>query len=181
MDTMQRPMLVTNRSSSRVYYAIPDLHITRDIAPGETIRVPYEELVHLSWKGGGRELMEQYLFITGEGADEALANMSVCREDESYMTREDVVELLAHGSEDELLDCIDFAPQGVLDILKDEAVKMKLNDMRKREIIREKLDFDVTTAISLSQPDADDDVVVSAAAPSRRRTSGSKYKVVNKG
>ena len=180
MDTMQRPMLVTNRSSSRVYYAIPDLHITRDIAPGETIRVPYEELVHLSWKNGGRELMEQYLFITGEGAEEAMDEMSISREDESYMTREDIINLLANGSEDELLDCLDFAPQGVLDILKDEAVKMKLNDIRKREIIKEKLNFDITTAIHLSEPDAEEETAT-AAAPSRRRTSGSKYKVVSKG
>lgn len=180
MENIQRMMKVTNRSSSRIGYDIPDLHIYRALAPGESIQVPYDELARLSWQPGGRALMEQYMMITGADAEQALDELQVMREPESYMSKDDVIELLQNGSEDELLDALDFAPAGVIDLIKDEAMKMKLNDLRKRDIIKEKTGFDITKAIDLSDT-SDEGVAPAAAVTSKRRTTGSKYKVVSKG
>jgi hypothetical protein len=47
------------------------------------------------------------------------------------------------------LDALDFAPEGVIALIKDEAVKTNLNDMSKREAILDKTGFDVTKAIEI--------------------------------
>jgi len=36
------------------------------------------------------------------------------------------------GSLDEFLDCLDFAPEGVTDLIKTLAVELPLNDVAKR-------------------------------------------------
>ena len=55
------------------------------------------------------------------------------------------------GSMDEFLDCLDFAPDGVIDLVKNLAVTLKLNDYAKREAILEKTGFDVTKAIEINK------------------------------
>jgi len=59
--------------------------------------------------------------------------------------------LLQHGSLDEFLDCLDFAPEGVLDLIKEYAVTLPLNDVAKRQAILDKLGFNVTVAIDLQK------------------------------
>ena len=50
---------------------------------------------------------------------------------------------------DQFLDCLDFAPDVIKDMIKDFSVKLPLNDMEKRKAIQEKLGFDVTKAIEV--------------------------------
>ena len=64
-------------------------------------------------------------------------------------TIEDITKLMEKGSLNEFLDCLDFAPEGVLNNIKDLAISLPLNDMSKRQAILEKLGFDVTNAIEL--------------------------------
>ena len=70
-------------------------------------------------------------------------------EPEYHYTIKDIENLLLNGSLDSLLDCLDFAPEGVIDTVKDLAVKLPLNDMSKRKAILEKTGFNVTNAIQL--------------------------------
>ncbi len=58
---------VKNRSAGTVIYHIPEDKIDRRFAPGETKRISYEELMHLSYTSGGRELMANFLQIQSEG------------------------------------------------------------------------------------------------------------------
>jgi len=56
---------------------------------------------------------------------------------------------MEHGSLDEFLDCLDFAPEGVKDLIKNLAVELPLNDVAKREAIFNKLGFNVDNAIRI--------------------------------
>ena len=52
---------VKNRSAGIVKYTIPEDNIVRRFTPGETKRISYEELLHLSYQPGGREMMINFL------------------------------------------------------------------------------------------------------------------------
>jgi hypothetical protein len=117
---------VKNRSSGMVVYVIPEAGIRREFAPGETKRVNHSELEQLSYQSGGRKLIEDYLFISN---DEAIEDLGLRTEQEYYMNETQVIELIKSGSLDEWLDALDFAPEGVLDLIKKFSVEVPLNDI----------------------------------------------------
>lgn len=144
-DFADKKFTVKSRSTGGVSYKIPDLRVNREFSAGEVKRdiITGAELEHLTYIPGGLKLLEKYLIIPKEAAEE----LGLKVEPEYFYTEEDVVELLKNGSYERFLDCLDFAPGGVLDLVKKSAVDMKLNDMRKREAIKSVLSFDVTKAI----------------------------------
>lgn len=76
---------VKNRSSSMVIYSIPEAGVRREFAPGESKKISHTELEQLSYRPGGRKLMEDYLFISN---DEAIADLGLKTEQEYYMNEE---------------------------------------------------------------------------------------------
>ena len=173
---------VKNRSSSIVKYMIPEDNITRRFTPGETKRLPYEELLHLSYQAGGKELMLNFLQI--QSAD-LPASLGIKTEPEYYMSEADVVELLKHGSLDAFLDCLDFAPEGVIELVKKFSMELPLADYEKRQALKAKTGFDVDTAIANAGKEADAEIeerkIKEAAAPAAGRRTTTNYKVVNQG
>lgn len=172
---------VKNRSASTVVYRIPEDNIRRRFIPGETKRISYEELLHLSYQPGGRELMINFLQIQSEGVPKSLG---INVEPEYRMSEQDVVELLKHGSLDQFLDCLDFAPEGVIELIKSFAVKLPLDNYEKRQALKNKTGFDVDAAIANSgeEPDpAVTEAVKVASAPSTTRRTTPNYKVVTQG
>ena len=181
---MQKMMNVKNRSAGIVIYKIPEHNIRREFNVGETKQITYEELVWLSYQPGGRVLMQNMLQI--QDAD-TVKRLNIHAEPEYFMSEADVINLLLNGSLDELLDALDFAPMGVIQIIKDQAVALPVHDMRKRAAILKATGFDVTAAIDNSKPDEDEEQVEAPAATRRvqkapeapaRRTDGGKYKIV---
>ena len=63
---------VKNRSAGVVIYSISEDNIRRRFTPGETKRISYEELLHLSYQPGGREMMANFLQIQSEGVLKSL-------------------------------------------------------------------------------------------------------------
>ena len=147
MIDKNKEVQVTNRDKGSVGYTIPDLgNLTRQFQSGETKTLTYEELEKLSWIPGGEYILKNCLIIHDpEIVDALLYNV----EPEYYYDQKDLIRLMQVGSLDEFLDCLDFAPEGVLDMIKDLAVKMPLNDVAKRDAILQKLNFDVTNSIKL--------------------------------
>ena len=135
---------VKNRSSSIVVYSVPEMGIRREFAPNETKLVTMAELNALSYLPGGMALIRKNLFISDATV---LEDMSVKVEPEYYLDEAGVIDLLNNGSIDAFLDCLDFAPEGVLDLIKKQAVALPVNDNRKRDAIKSKLGFDVTMAL----------------------------------
>ena len=172
---------VKNRSAGMVLYKIPELNIRREFAPGETKRATYDELEKLSFQSGGRALMNRYLQITNT---EVINDLNLTAEPEYYMNEQQIMDLLKNGSLDAFLDCLDFAPEGVIDLIKQYAVSLPLNDIAKRNAIKEKTGFDVDKAVANNIQDKAVEVAdkparrVQPVAEAGRRTS-TNYKVVN--
>lgn len=179
---------VKNRSAGRVVYKIPEDNVRREFNPGESKRISFEELEKLSYQPGGRELMADFLQIQSA---EATHNLGIHTEPEYNMSEDQIVELIKTGSLDAFLDCLDFAPTGVIDLLKKFAVSVPLADYDKRRALKEKTGFDVDTAlrnIAAEKADEKDSTITPAAGrrvqpeaeATGRRTAGTNYKVVNK-
>jgi len=138
---------VKNRSSAKVAYTVQynGNKIHQSYNPGEVKNIPYEELRQLSYQHGGPDLIYNYLQI-GNNA-EILNSFNLRPEPEYFLNENQIKNLLLNGSLDEFLDCLDFAPMGVIDLIKKYAVDLPLNDYNKRIAIQKVLGFDVDAAI----------------------------------
>lgn len=136
---------VKNRSTGTVFYNIPDLMIRRSFAPGEIKRdmITGNELEHLTFIPGGEKLIKKYLVLSKD----VIEALGLDIEPEYFYEESDVIELLNTGSYEQFLDCLDFAPSGVIDLIKKYAVDNQLNDMRKRQAIKDVTGFDISRAI----------------------------------
>ncbi len=143
-DTMIK---VVNKDSGTVGYTIPELGIHRNFYAGESKEVRFEELERLTFLPGGEIILRDFLEIVDKDAVSAL--FAVEPEPEYHYTKEDIENLMTSGTLDQFLDCLDFAPTVIKEIIKTMAVELPLNDMAKRDAIREKLNFDVTRAIEI--------------------------------
>ena len=159
---------VKNRAGSEVVYIIPDMGgLRRSFQSREEKELTFEEIKKLSWTPGGETLIRDYLIIKDP---EAIKELNLNVEPEYFYDKDEVIRLLQEGSLDEFLDCLDFAPDGVLDLIKQYSVTLPLNDVAKRSAILEKLDFDVTKAIEIfkesTQEEEKTEKARRAAAPS---------------
>ena len=124
---------VQNRDFGTVTYTIPDLNnLYREYQPNEIKQITFDELFKLSQVPGGMYIITNYLIIYDE---EAVAALLGEVEPEYFYTEKQVIELMKNGTADEFEDCLNFAPSGVLDLIKDLAVKLPLNDVAKRDLI----------------------------------------------
>ena len=179
--------LVTNRSASVVVYSIPEDNIKREFQPGETKKIRHTELEKLSYREGGKVIIADYLLIQSQ---DAINDLGVPTEPEYYMTQEQVIDLMKNGSMDAWLDCLDFAPQGIIEMIKSLSVSVPLGDYNKRRALQEKTGFDVDAAIKHMEEERDEQELPKAPAQRRvkpaepaapaRRTTG-KYNVVKEG
>ena len=140
---------IRNRSTGSVGYTIPEMgNYPRRFAAGEVKELPFEEIQKVSYLPGGNYLLQHYLIIENpEARDEILGGVEL----EYNYTESDVEKMLLYGSEDELLDCLDFAPMGVIELVKKKAVELQLNDLRKRKAIQDKTGFSINTAIEINE------------------------------
>jgi hypothetical protein len=97
------------------------------------------------------------------------------------MSEEQIKELLLNGDMDAFLDCLDNAPVGVIDLVKQFAVSLPLNDIPKRSALKEKTGFDVTVVLeNLRQEEMVDKSEAAAPAATTKRRTTVNYKVVEK-
>lgn len=180
-------VMVWNRAAGEVFYTIPDLRVRREWArPGDSQPVSIEELTALKFVPGGTKLLEKYLLIKDQDVCELLELPT----DPEYFYDENAIKvLLKEGSMDQLLDCLEFAPRGVIDLMKKIAVETKLDSSEKRKAISEHLNINIDAMIRNSEdantPDTEGTstegkqrrstpVTVAPAEPTVR-----KYNVVN--
>ena len=180
---------VTNRNNGTTGYTL-NSGMERIFNINETKKVPLEELQEVEAMPGGEYLLRNYLMIKDKTA---LDYLNVEPEPEYFYTENEIKELLLNGSLDQLEDCLNFAPQGVLDILKDKAVSLEIPDMRKRDLISKKLGFNIDNAIKIEKAFKEDSTLNNkeTTVPERKSTpvvvedkpvrkASSKYNVVSK-
>lgn len=181
--------LVKNRSASRIVYRIPEMGIRREFSPTETKKISYDELEKLSYQPGGVALLTNFLQVQDAPA---IAELGIHAEPEYHMSEQQVVELIRSGSLDAFLDCLDFAPVGIVDLVKKFAVSVPLTDYEKRKVLKEKTGFDVDAALkNIAAEKAEEEAKATATqrriqpmnetpATPGRRTTGSNYKVTSR-
>ena len=141
---------VLNRDNGTVTYSIPEMNgLRRVFYAGETKEVTLEELEKLSYIPGGMALLKESLVIKDN--PKVIEHIIGHVEPEYNYTKSDVINLLKNSSLDEFLDCLDFAPAGVIDLIKNLAVELPLNDVSKREAILNKTGFNVDNAIRIKR------------------------------
>lgn len=147
---------VLNRDSGAVVYKIPEMNgLKRVYQSGEIKEVTFEELEKLSYLPGGMPLLEDSLVIIDN--EEAVKALLGQVEPEYSYSKEDIINLMKNGSLDEFLDCLDFAPEGVKDLIKTLSVELPLNDVAKREAIFNKLGFNVDNAVRIEKEATEDE------------------------
>ena len=160
---------VENRTAGKIVYRIPDKGIRRELAPRQKIRVTKQEIEDLSYTSGGLDLIRNHLLVRDE---EILDDLNIHREPEYYMNADNVAKLIKQGTLDEFKDALDFAPDGVIDMIKDLSVQIPLNDYSKRQALKEMTGFDVDAAIQHDKENkaADDGEATAAPVQKVRRT-----------
>ncbi len=191
--------LVKNRSSSKVAYVIENEGIRREFAPGETKNIKYGELEKLSYTPGGTALMTHFLQIKAEKAsvaEEVTNELNIHTEPEYHMSEAEIKEIILNGSIDRFMDMMDFAPRGVIDLVKKFAVELPMESTPKIEYLKEKTGFDLVKALAnIKAEKADEEAAgkINVAATGRRvavktpaeevpagRRTTTNYKVVSK-
>lgn len=135
---------VKNRSDSTVGYYLPEERLPRNFAPGEVKDLKKEELEKVAYIPGGLTILQDYLLISDKEFAESLG---IKVEPEYLMNEEEIKENIIHGSLDLFLDILDFAPQGVIDLIKKLAVELPLGDTYKLEALYKATGFDANAAI----------------------------------
>lgn len=170
---------VKNRSAGVIVYTIPEDNIRRRFAIGETKRISYDELLKLSNQPGGREMMANFLQIKSDGV---LQTLGIHKEPEYDMSEEQIIELIKNGSLEAFLDCLDYAPTGVIELVKKYAVSIPLSDLNKRKALEAKTGFNVDKAIENSGKESTEieeaKLQAQIATPATGRRTNSNYKVV---
>lgn len=181
--------LVKNRSASRIVYRIPEMGIRREFSPTETKKIAYDELEKLSYQPGGVALLTNFLQVQDAPA---IAELGIHAEPEYHMSEQQIIDLIKTGSLDAFLDCLDFAPVGIIDLVKKYAVSVPLADYEKRKALKEKTGFDVDAALkNIAAEQAEEEAkatntqrriqpVNETPVNPGRRTTGSNYKVTSR-
>lgn len=149
MIDWKKEVWVKNRSDGTLSYKIPEIGVNREFGIGESKPVTADELRRLSFTPGGAVIIEHFLLINDEEVRSELMGDTA---PEYFYTDEEVDILLTDkGTIEQLEDALNFAPDGVIDLIKDRAFKLPCKDVDKRELIKEKTGFDVTKALEIDK------------------------------
>lgn len=157
---------VRNLVDHMVVYKIDELNRRVVFNPFETKKVPVDELRRLNYQHGGRILLHNYLCIKDQelrqefGVDPSMV--------EYDWTLRDVDAALTSRPMDELMDALEFGPDGIKELLIDRAVQLRIPDTNRRKAIQDITGVDINNMIQLKeQLEADSSTI--AAAPHTRR------------
>lgn len=177
-------MKVKNRSTCTVSYTVPDLNVKRVFVASEIKEIPLKELQILVQQPGGRVILTEYLQVSKED----IRQLDVLEPEQEYFySEDDVKRIMKFGSQDEFLDMLDFAPEGVLDMIKTYAVQLPLSDLFKINALKDKTGFDAAKALENSIDENGElqvantpkrRVAVEEKADSPKRRVPTEYKVI---
>ena len=150
---MSNTEMIQVRNLTDHIVVIPDkeMHRRYSFQPEEVKNFDKDTLRRLNYLPGVTYLFRNCLSVRDEGLAKEFGVSSDTFEHEYEWTREDIDKCLTSGSLDELLDALDFAPEGIVDTIVQRAVELKVNDVSKRKAILEKTGKNVDSMINLSE------------------------------
>ena len=162
---ISKKVKVTNRNNGFTGYHLQN-GTDRIFSRGQSMMISLEELDLLQNTPGGDYIIKNLLIIEDK---DVLDELNVVTEPEYFYTEAEVNELLNNGSLDQLEDCLNFAPEGVIELIKTLAVKNQLPDTKKRDLITKKTGFNIDNAINVNKiMNVDSEKKEDAAAPTRK-------------
>lgn len=188
MTDLTRKVPVRSRARGKVVYIIDALRVRRVWEkPGDVINISIDELVELRTVKGGQTLLDKYLVVED---DEAITMLYDYELPPEYKYGEAEIDYLLHaGTNEQLFDALDYAPEGVLQMIRAMAIKNKPDTTAKVEAINKKFNIDLLTVIKNAEDNGDSDnnsetTQARRSAPvelsPEQKKSTSKYKVVDK-
>lgn len=150
---MSNTEMIQVRNLTDHIVVIPDkeMHRRYSFQPEETKRFDADTLRRLAYLPGVTYLFRNSLSVHDEGLAKEFGVSDDTFEHEYKWTRQDIDKCLTSGSLDELLDALDFAPEGIVDTIVQRAVELKVNDVSKRKAILEKTGKNVDNMINLTE------------------------------
>ena len=136
---------VRNRNTGSTRYML-DNGVSRHFEHNEVKKIPFGELKTLTYTNGVQCILKDCLVIENEEA--LLLNLEV--EPEYFYSEEEVKTILLNGTLDQLEDMLNFAPDGIIEIVKKLAVSLEILDIHKRDMISEKTGFSINNAINVN-------------------------------
>lgn len=158
-------MKVINRSDSTVTYSLPELNTRRSFSPGESKELSPQEMEALFQKQGGAQLIKDYLLVDDRDWVAEHWDAPI----EYFWQAAQVRKCLLEDPIDLFTETLDYAPAGVIDIIKSLAWRTPISDLNKIGAIKEKTGFDVLLAIEVMKPTAADRPQAQAKPQRRRR------------
>lgn len=147
---MSEKVRVYNRSNSVVSYVDQETNkkrvwqpIINGVESYKDIEIDEIERV-ISNNYGARVLYEDYLVIKDK---EVCERVGIPCPKEYFYDAKEIQVILETGSDFELVEMIEFNGGALAELIKQIAVEIKLDSSRKRQIIKERLDFNVDFAV----------------------------------
>jgi len=163
---------VRNLVDHKVVYVVPEEHRRVVFEGFQEKKIPAKELRALNYTVGGAELIHNYLCVKDKDMREEFNIPSDLVEYD--WTIKDIQRVLTDLSSpiEELEDALDFAPEGIREMLTDYAVKWKIPDSNRRKIISKMTGVNIDKMIEFSEAVAEDDN--QDTTPTHRRLSNTQ-------
>lgn len=139
-------MKVINRSDGNVVYSLPELNIRRVFVPGESKDLSEQELNALWQIDGGASLLRNELMVQDE---EWVNKMMPHAPIEYFWLVDDVDKCVLKDSLELFKETLEYAPTGVIDLIKARAWQLPMTDLNKMEALKQKTGFDTLKAIEV--------------------------------
>jgi len=138
---------VKNLTGSSVVYRIPEDNIRRSFNAFEEKEITYGELQKLYYRNGGDILIRDYLQIQNKEAATEFGVDPESFENEYSWDKNKVDSVLTTEHIDVLHDALDFAPEGIIDLIVSEAIRLRIVDINKRDLIQQYTGKNITKMI----------------------------------
>lgn len=141
--------------------------VSRHFAPHQTINITAGELRELTYERGGLVLLQNYLQV----GNKKLAQEFGVSDDmvEYNWTEKDIIDALTTSDIDVLLDALDFAPDGIVEELKNKAIELEIADNNRINAINKRLGVNISHIIANKH--AYDSATETVEEPKQRRTA----------
>ena len=163
---------ITNLLDCTCGYIVDLTGVRRILPPHASFKVKASELRELFYQRGGQELLHNYIRVGNKALAQEFG-VDVDNTPEYNWGRKDVIDALNNPDIDVLLDALDFAPDGIKQLIADVAVETEVSDVNKRKAISDKLGIDVDAMITnkyLAAQKAEE----KEEKPAHRRTAAKK-------
>lgn len=154
MSSEQKKYEIESKYNGYLTVKDPNSSINREFPYcGFKMKLTKEELESISYVNGGRYILENYLIIKDP---EIIKALQLNLEYEDSFTKEQLKDLLLNGTIENLQDTVNFAHEGTIMLLKDLALELEINDIRKIELIGKALGINIQSIKELDKESKED-------------------------